>query len=204
MKTLLRERGLALVALLLAALGLAAGGGGASSGTTIDVVVASRALPAGSVIGAGSLRLRSIRSADRSTGMTLRRSELLGRTVEVSLGTGDYVLRSTVSGAAHAVSLRAGDRAVPLSLDASSAPPLALLRAGAEVDVIAEHDADKDAPAHGVLLAHRLTLLAGARATDGDLVVTLRAPLAIALQLATAQAQDRRLHLLALPEATDG
>jgi Flp pilus assembly protein CpaB len=203
MKALLRERGLALVALALAVLGLASGGGGAAPGT-IDVVVARRALPAGSVIRAGELRLRSISSSDRSAGMSLRRAELVGRTVEVSLAAGDYVLRSGLSGAAHPVPLRAGDRAVPLSLDATSAPPLALLRAGAEVDVVAEHDADGSAPAHGELLAHRLTLLTSARATDGELVVTVRAPLAVALQLATAQAQERRLQLLALPEVNDG
>jgi Flp pilus assembly protein CpaB len=203
MKTLLRERGLALVALLLAVVGLASGGGGAGS-SRIDVVVAARALPAGSVLRAGQLRIRSISTADRSSSMALRRSELVGRTVEISLAAGDYVLRSGLAGAAHAVPLRAGDRAVPLSLDATSAPPLALLRAGAQVDVVSEHDADRDGPAHGELLAHRLTLLSGARATDGALVVTVRAPLAVALKLATAQAQERRLQLLALPEVNDG
>jgi hypothetical protein len=91
---------------------------------------------------------------------------------------------------------------MPLSIDPTAAPPLALLRAGAHTDVVAEHDAAGDAPAHGELIARNLVLLVSAHSSDAGLVVTVRAPLATALALATAQAQAHRLRLFVRPAPT--
>jgi hypothetical protein len=117
----------------------------------------------------------------------------------VRLAAGDYVLRSVVADRAAAPTLRAGERAVPLSIDPASAPPLSLLGAGAHADVVAERNAEAGAPARGQLIATNLTLLVAARRSDAGLVVTVRAPLAVALALATAEAQSHRLRLFVRP-----
>jgi Flp pilus assembly protein CpaB len=199
MRGLLRDRGLALVALVLAVVGLAAGGG--STPERIRVVVAARAIPADSVVTAGSLRVLTIAAADRTPGMATRRDELVGRLAQVRLAAGDYVLRAAVTDRRAAIGLRPGERAVPISIETSAAPPLALLRAGARVDVVAERDADGDGPARSQLIARDLSLLVAARVSDDGIAVTLRAPLGVALALATAQAQAHRLRLFALPAA---
>jgi Flp pilus assembly protein CpaB len=195
----LRERGVALVALALALIGLASGGN--AGARRIDVLVAATPVAAGTVVRPGALRVIAIDVDDRTPGMATRREEVVGRTARVRLSAGDYVLRAAVAEHADAVSLAAGERAVPLSVDASAAPPLALLRAGARVDVVAERDADADGPARSQLIARGLTLLEPGRATDDGLAITVRAPLAVALKLATAQAQAHRLRLFALPPA---
>jgi Flp pilus assembly protein CpaB len=193
----LRERALALVALALALIGLASGGNAGAH--RIDVLVAARPLAAGTVVRPGALRVVAIDVRDRTPGMATHRDEVVGRAARVRLSAGDYVLRAAVAERAGAVPLGAGERAVPLSVDASAAPPLTLLRAGARVDVVAERDADAAGPARSQLIARGLTLLEPGRATGDGLAITVRAPLAIALQLATAQAQAHRLRLFALP-----
>jgi Flp pilus assembly protein CpaB len=195
---LLRERGLALVALTLAVIGLASGSGGAHTRRT-GVLVAASPLAAGTIVRSSALRVVQIDAADRTPGMATRRVEVVGRATRVRLSAGDYVLRASVTASGNAITLQLGERAVPLSVEAAAAPPLSLLRAGARVDVVAEHDADRDTPAHGELIARGLTLLEAGRATDDGLAVTVRAPLAVALRLATAQAQAHRLRLFALP-----
>jgi hypothetical protein len=95
--------------------------------------------------------------------------------------------------------LRAGERAVPISIDPAAAPPLSLLRAGVHVDVVAERDADADGPARSALIAKDLTLLVPAHGAEAGLVATVRAPLGVALALATAQAQSHRLRLFVRP-----
>ena len=67
------------------------------------------------------------------------------------------------------------------------------------MDVVAEHDADEDGPARSRLIARDLTLLVQAHRSDAGLVATVRAPLAVALALATAQARSHRLRLLVRP-----
>jgi Flp pilus assembly protein CpaB len=202
-RDLLRERGLALVALILAVIGLVSGSGSAHP-RRIGVLVAASSLAGGTIVRPSGLRVVLIDAADRTPGMATRREEVVGRATRVRLSAGDYVLRASVAASGDAVALKLGERAVPLSVEASAAPPLSLLRAGARVDVVAEHDADRDGAARSVLIARGLTLLEAGRATDDGLAVTVRAPLAVALRLATAQAQAHRLRLFALPASGNG
>ena len=140
----------------------------------------------------------SIDARDRTPGMATRADEIVGRVVHVRLSRGDYVLRASVADPAARLALRPGERAVPLSIETTAAPPLSLLHAGAHVDVVAE----RDAPATSRLIARNLALLVAGRSSDAGLVVTVRAPLAIALALATAQARSHRLRLFVLPAET--
>jgi hypothetical protein len=198
MSRLVRERGLALVALLLALVGLVSSARGSDASRT-RVVVAARSVVTDTVIGKGAVRIVAIDARDRTPGMATRLDEVVGRVARVRLTAGDYVLRSVVADRAAAPALRAGERAVPLSIDPASAPPLSLLAAGAHADVVAERDAERGAPARGQLIARNLTLLVAARSSDAGLVVTVRAPLAVALSLVTAEAQSHRLRLFIRP-----
>jgi Flp pilus assembly protein CpaB len=198
MSRLVRERGLALVALLLALVGLASSARG-SDAPRARVVVAARSVAMDTVIRKGAVRVVAIDANDRTPGMATRVDDVVGRVARVRLARGDYMLRSAVAARAAAPALRAGERAVPLSIDPASAPPLSLLGAGAHADVIAEHDAEGGAPARGQLIARNLTLLVAARSSDAGLVVTVRAPLAVALSLVTAEAQSHRLRLFIRP-----
>jgi Flp pilus assembly protein CpaB len=191
---LVRDHALALLALALALVGLVAGSG-STAAAQIGVVVVTRTLPADAVVGPHTIRIVRIDARDRTPGMATKADEVLGRVARVRLSVGDYVLRASVAGRPASVALRAGERAVPLSIDAAAAPPLALLREGVHVDVVAEHDADRDGPARSQLVARDMVLLGGTRSTDEGLVVTIRAPLRVALALATAQAQAHRLRL---------
>jgi hypothetical protein len=195
---LARERALALIALAVALIGLASSGGGARA-AQIRVVVAAQTVPANAVVRAGALRTIAIDVRDRTPGMAMRMDEVVGRTAQVRISVGDYVLRTAVGTGSNGVDLRLGERAVPLSVESSSAPPLALLGAGVHVDVVAEHDADREGPARGQIVARNLTLLVAAHASDSGLVATVRAPLRVALALATAQAQAHELRLFVRP-----
>jgi Flp pilus assembly protein CpaB len=195
---LVRERGLALVALLLALAGIFSSASG-SDAPKARVVVAAHSVAGDTVIRTGSVRVVAIAAGDRTPGMATRVDEVVGHIARVRLAAGDYVMRSVVADRATAPTLRAGERAVPLSIDPASAPPLSLLGAGAHADVVAERNAEAGAPARGQLIATNLTLLAAARRSDAGLVVTVRAPLAVALALATAEAQSHRLRLFVRP-----
>ena len=194
----LRERGLALVALVLALAGLVAGTRG-SAAAQADAVVARHSVAPGVVVTRDALRLVRIDARDVTPGMATRANEIVGRTARMALMRGDYVGRAAVGDPAGSLVLRTGERAVPLSIDPAAAPPLGLLRAGAHVDVVAEHDADQAGPARSRLVARDLTLLVAARVSDAGLTVTVRAPLAVALELATSLAQAHRLRLFVRP-----
>jgi hypothetical protein len=197
---LARERALALVALTLALVGLVSTGGGTHA-EQIGVVVAAQSLAANAVVRSNTVRIVDIDARDRTPGMATRTDEVVGRPAGVRLSVGDYVLRAAVAVDRSRVDLRLGERAVPLSVESSSAPPLALLGAGVHVDVVAERDADRDGPARSQLVARNLTLLVAAHASDGGLVATVRAPLRVALALATAQAQAHQLRLFVRPSS---
>jgi Flp pilus assembly protein CpaB len=198
MTRLVRDRGLALVALLLALVALVSSARGSDAPRT-GVVVAVRSMAMGTVVRTDAVRVVAIDARDRTPGMAARVDEIVGRVARVRLTGGDYVLRTLVARRAAAPALRSGERAVPLSIDLASAPPLSLLGAGAHADVVAEHDAEGGAPARGQLIARNLTLLVAARSSDAGLVVTVRAPLAVALSLVTAEAQSHRLRLFIRP-----
>jgi hypothetical protein len=195
---LVRDRGIALVALILALIGLVSSAGG-SEAAQADVVVAVHGVSSDVVVPRSALRVVRIAAGDLTPGMARRLDEVVGRTSRVALTRGDYVLRSTVGGRTGARPLRAGERAVPISIDPAAAPPLSLLRAGVRVDVVAERDADADGPARSELIARNLMLLVAARGSDAGLVATVRAPLGVALALATAQAQSHRLRIFVRP-----
>jgi Flp pilus assembly protein CpaB len=203
MRRLLRDRGLALVALMLALVGLVASAGGSSAAQT-EVVVAARSVAPGLVVEKGAIRLTAIDMRDLTPGMATRANEVVGRTTSVRLARGDYVLRAAVGRPADSLVLRAGERAVPLSIDPTAAPPLSLLRVGAHVDVVAERDADGDGPARSQLIAKDLRLLVPAHRSDAGVVATVRAPLSVALALVTAQAQAHRLRLFVRPSGGSG
>jgi Flp pilus assembly protein CpaB len=200
MSRLLRERGLALAALILALVGLVSGGGG-SGAAQARVIVAAHGVPADVVVPRAAVRLTEIDARDVTPGMATRADEVVGRTARVRLAAGDYVLRSALADRAEPPALRAGERAVPISIDPAAAPPLTMLRAGSHVDVVAERDADANGPARSQLIARNLTLLVPAHRSDAGLVATVRAPLEVALALATAQARSHRLRLLVRPAA---
>ena len=116
MSRLLRERGLALAALLLAVVGLVAGAGGSHTAMA-EVVVASRTVAPGAVIADGGVRMVSIDARDRTPGMATSANDVVGQVARIRLARGDYVLRAAVARAATSPALRAGERAVPLSID---------------------------------------------------------------------------------------
>jgi Flp pilus assembly protein CpaB len=203
MSRLLRDRGLALIALILALVGLVATASGSHAAQT-EVVVAARGVASGAVVEKAAIRFAAIDTRDLTPGMARRADEVVGRTASVRLARGDYVLRTAVGRPAESLVLREGERAVPLSIDPTAAPPLSLLHAGAHVDVVAEREADRAGPARSRLIARDLTLLVPARRSDAGVVATVRAPLSVALALATAQAQAHRLRLFVRPEVAGG
>jgi Flp pilus assembly protein CpaB len=198
MSRLLRDRGLALVALALALVGLIATESGSHAART-EVVVAVRSVASGVVVQKGAIGLAAIDTRDLTPGMATRTDEVVGRTASVRLARGDYVLRAAVGRPADSLVLHTGERAVPMSIDPTAAPPLSLLHAGAHVDVVAERDADRDGPARSQLIARDLMLLVQAHRSEAGVVATVRAPLSVALALATAQAQAHRLRLFVRP-----
>lgn len=203
MSRLVRERGLALVALVLALIGLVSGVRGAEPARS-DVVMATRVVPQDGIVSRDAVRLVAIDARDRTPGMATRLGEVVGRTARLRLARGDYVPRAAVGRPAESLVLRAGERAVPMSIDPTAAPPLSLLHAGVHVDVVAERNADADGPARSRVIARNLTLLVPAHSSDSGLVATVRAPLAIALALATAEAEAQRLRLFVRPAGAAG
>jgi len=115
-----------------------------------------------------------------------------------------YVYDPTLVGQDGAVLLRPGERAVTLEIQPTAAPPLALLGAGARVDVAVALDADRGHPARAALVASGLTLLTPARSVEGSVVVTVRAPLRRAVELAAAQSYAHDLRLLARAAGDQG
>jgi Flp pilus assembly protein CpaB len=195
---LLRERGLALAALILALVGLVSGGRG-SGAAQARVVVVAHSVPADVAVPRAAVRVAQIEARDATPGMATRADQVVGRMARVRLVAGDYVLRTALADHGGAPVLRTGERAVPISIDPAAAPPLSMLRAGSRVDVVAEHDGGEGSPARSLLIARDLTLLVAAHRSDSGLVATVRAPLAVALALATAQARSHRLRLLVRP-----
>jgi Flp pilus assembly protein CpaB len=194
----MRERGIALAALILALVGLVSGSGGSGSAQA-QVIVVAHGVPADVAVPRAAVRVAQIEARDLTPGMATRADQVVGRMARVRLVAGDYVLRTALADRGGAPALRAGERAVPISIDPAATPPLSMLRAGSHVDVVAEHDADEGGPARSRLIARDLTLLVPAHRSDEGLVATVRAPLAVALALATAQARSHRLRLLVRP-----
>jgi hypothetical protein len=185
----LRERWLALAGLALALLALALSLAPGAEPAVTRVLAVRHALPAGGVVRTGDVVAVSIRAADRTPSMLAELGPLAVHRTAVALAAGDYVSRGALRAAAPASLLARGERAVSLEVPPSGAPDVRLLGAGRRVDVVTA-DAGKLRVA-----ARGLELLAPAAERAGALVVTLRAPAAVALALAT-QARGRELRLL--------
>ncbi len=173
---------LALVALLLALLP-------GSAAPRSEVLVLRHAVAAGAIVRAGDVAAVSIAAADLTPSMLGSLGPLTGRRLLIGLAGGDFLPRGALAARGPGPLLRKGERAVALALDPASAPDLALLRAGRHVDVVI-------AGAGGSRVAARgLELLSPASERSGGIVVTVRAPAAVALTLTTGQSR-RDLRLL--------
>jgi Flp pilus assembly protein CpaB len=169
----LAATGLAL-ALLALVLGLSPAGGGASSTT---VLALRHAVPAGGIVRPSDVVSVPIAAADRTPSMVSRLDALAGRRTLIELAGGDFVLRGALSTQDAPSLLRRGERAVALELAPGSAPDSSLLRRGRFVDVVVGSR----------VAARRLQLLSPASERSGGISVTVRAPAAVALALATAR-----------------
>jgi len=173
---------LALTALVLA---LVPAGGGAR----IEVLALKHAIPAGGVVRAGDVASVPISASDRTPSMLESIGALSGRRTLIKLAGGDFLVRGALRPAGRTSQIGAGERAVALELSSASAPDLRLLRAGSYVDVVLVD------PAGSRVAARGLKVLAPASEQSGGIVVTVRAPAALALALATGR-DGRELRLL--------
>lgn len=186
----LREQWLAAAGLALALIALALAALPRSDVPGATVLVLRHAVAAGGTVGQRDVVAVPIAAADRTPSMLGELGALAGRRTLIRLSGGDFVLRGALRADAGSPLLRRGERAVALELDPASAPDLRLLRPGRHVDVVI-------AGAGGSRIAARgLELLAPASERSGGIVVTVRAPAAVALALSTGgSGRDLRLLL---------
>jgi hypothetical protein len=174
--------GLALVAL---ALGLAP-----ESGEPRTAVLALRhAIAAGGVVGESDVVAVPIVVSDRTPSMVDNLGALAGRRTLIGLAGGDFLVRGALRATDTSAALRGGERAVALELAPASAPDVRLLRPGRRVDVVIVGEGGSRVAARG------LELLSPASERPGGVMVTVRAPAVIALELAVG-AGSRNLRLL--------
>ena len=180
----LAATGLAL-ALMALVLGLLPGGGEPKTA----VLAVRHAVAAGEIVRAGDVVAVPIAAADRTPSMVSRLDGLAGRRRLIGLAGGDFVLRGA---------LRTGTARHCFAV--ASAPSLSSSRrdrhricaccgAGRFVDVVILD------PNGSRVAARGLELLSPASERAGGVSVTLRAPAAVALALATARGRELRLLL---------
>jgi hypothetical protein len=185
-----REQWLAGLGLLLALLALALAAVPAHGDPAVSVLALRRAIPAGGIVRSGDVVAVPIAASDRTPSMLAGLGGLAGRRTSIALAGGDFLVRGALRGGDRSRRLRRGERALALQLSSAAVPDPSLLRAGRTVDVVV---VDRDGP-H--IAARGLELLSPASERSGGVVVTLRAPTALALSLANAQAgRDLRLLL---------
>jgi hypothetical protein len=138
-------------------------------------------VPAGGIIRAGDVVAVPIAASDRTPSMLEGLGALAGRRTMIGLAGGDYLVRGALRVGDQSSLLRRGERAVALELSPASVPELALLRAGRRVDVVVADSGGSRVAARG------LELLSPASERSGSIVVTVRAPIAVALALATSR-----------------
>jgi len=177
----LREQWLAAAGLALALTALVIGllPGGADA--RVSVLALKHAIPAGGFVRPADVVAVPIAASDRSPSMLGSLGALAGRRTLIGLAGGDFLLRGALRPAERSSQLGPRERAVALELSPASAPDLRLLRAGSYVDVIVTARSASHVAARG------LELLAPASERSGGIVVTVRAPVAVALSLATAR-----------------
>jgi hypothetical protein len=191
----LREQWLAAAGLALALIALAIGLIPGGSEAHVAVLALKHAVPAGGVVRPADVVAVPVAASDRSPSMLESLGTLAGRRTLIGLAGGDFLVRGALRPAEHSAQLGRGERAVALELSPSSAPDLSLLRAGSYVDVVLSDHWGSHVAARG------LELLAPASERSGGIVVTVRAPAAVALSLAAAHA-GRELRLLLRGEAS--
>jgi hypothetical protein len=185
----LRDQWLAATGLLLALLALALGLSSGSGERQTSVLAVRHAVAAGEIVRAGDVVAVPIAAADRTPSMVSRLDALAGRRTVLALAGGDFVMRGALRSGEGSALLRQGERAVALELAPGSAPDLRLLQRGRFVDVVIL------GPSGSRVAARRLELLSPATERSGGISVTLRAPAAVALTLASGRS-GRELRLL--------
>ena len=185
----LREHWLAATGLALALSALALGLLPGSGEPQTAVLALRHAVAAGSVVRAGDVVAVPIAASDRTPSMLDRLGALAGRRTLIGLAGGDFLVRGALRAGDHSSLLRRGERAVALELAPASAPDTRLLRPGRRVDVVVV------GPTASRVAARGLELLSPASERSGGIVVTVRAPAAVALALATG-GSGRELRLL--------
>ncbi len=191
----IREQWLAASGLGLAMLALVLGAIPSGGDPAVSVLVLRHAVPAGGIVRAGDVVAVPIAASDRTPSMLEGLGALAGRRTMIGLAGGDFLVRGALRVGDQSSLLRRGERAVALELSSASVPDLALLRAGRRVDVVV-------VDARGSRVAARgLELLSPASERSGSVVVTVRAPVAVALSLATSR-DGRELRLLLRGDAT--
>jgi hypothetical protein len=191
----LREHWMAAAGLALAlvalALGLAPGGGEPRTA----VLALRHAIAAGGVVRESDVVAVPIAVSDRTPSMVDALGALAGRRTVIALAGGDFLVRGALRAGETSASLRRGERAVALELASASAPDARLLRPGRRVDVVIVAGGKSRVAARG------LELLSHASERSGGLMVTVRAPAAVALEL-VAGAGGRDLRLLLRGDAS--
>jgi hypothetical protein len=138
----------------------------------------------------GDVASVAIASADRTPSMLAELGSLAGRRTLIRLSGGDFLVAGALRAEDRSPLLAPGERAVALELNPASAPDMRLLEAGRHVDVVVTDAGGSRVAARG------LELLSPASERSGGIVVTVRAPAAVALALATGRSgRDLRLLL---------
>jgi hypothetical protein len=176
-----REQWLASAGLALALLALVLSAIPAGARPTARVLALRHAIAAGGVVRAADVVAVPIAASDRTPSMLEALGDLAGRRTAVGLAGGDFLPRGALRSDGQAALLRRGERALALEFAPAAVPDVRLLRAGRRVDVVV---VGRGGPR---IAARSLELLAPASERSGSIVVTLRAPTAVALALATTQ-----------------
>jgi hypothetical protein len=185
----LREHWMAAAGLALALVALVLGVAPESGEPRTAVLVLRHAVAAGGVVRADDVVAVPIVASDRTPSMVENLGVLAGRRTLIGLTGGDFLVRGALRATDTSAALRGGERAVALELAPASAPDVRLLRPGRRVDVVIVGEGGSRVAARG------LELLSPASERAGGVMVTVRAPVAIALELA-ASAAGRNLRLL--------
>jgi hypothetical protein len=185
----LRENWMAATGLALALIALTLGLLPGSGEPRTTVLALRHAIAAGGVVRQSDVVAVPIAVSDRTPSMVSDLGGIAGRHTSIGLAGGDFLVRGALRSADVSSPLRRGERALALELATASAPDARLLRAGRRVDVVV-------VGANGSRVAARgLELLSPASERSGGIMVTVRAPVAVALALA-AGASGRDLRLL--------
>ena len=184
-----REHWLAVSGLALALIALVLGFLPRNGEQRTAVLALRHAIAAGDVVREGDVVAVPIAASDRTPSMVGELGGLAGRRSLIGFAGGDFLVRGALRGGVTSSPLRRGERALALELTTASAPDARLLRPGRRVDVVVVGASGSRVAARG------LELLSPASERSGGIMVTVRAPAAVALALA-AGSSGRDLRLL--------